>query len=193
MAKLIITAGPDRGKEFLLEDTQIMGRLGRNPIPLKDTRTSRQHARVYRSEGRYFVADLNSKNGTFVNGDKVRKSEITPGDEVLVGETYFTIEYDDSDVAITRPTPGTPQARAALAKRRAEQSGEPISVSDVPLRSATSMAKMGRGGTEGLTRTSFAWLRTDLAQVSGLYRLLVTVGLVLLTLGLGYFAFTLVT
>ena len=76
MAKLIITSGEDVGRELSLGDTQIIGRLPSNAIPIKDVGSSRQNTRLFRAGGRFTVIDLNSKNGTFVNGLQVQRADL---------------------------------------------------------------------------------------------------------------------
>ena len=47
------------------------------------------HAKLYQEDGDYYVMDLGSKNGTWLNGDKVKRQErqrVTPGDEVMFGK-----------------------------------------------------------------------------------------------------------
>ena len=105
MAKLIIISGPHAGEEFALGDTAVIGRLGRNDVSLKEDRgASLEHARVYRRDDRYFVVDLNSQNGTSVNGSAVQRSELHPGDELTIGETRLRFEAEP-------PAPSPPRGR----------------------------------------------------------------------------------
>ena len=106
MGKLTITSGPDKGRGFPLGDSQVLGRLGRGTIPLKDTRASREHARIYRAADGFHVVDLNSKNGILVNGEKVEKARLSPGDEVQIGDTWCKIDYDEAELAPAAPSGG---------------------------------------------------------------------------------------
>jgi pSer/pThr/pTyr-binding forkhead associated (FHA) protein len=82
MTKLYVLDGPDRGKAFELEvDTIYIGRSPRGHIQLKDSYVSRRHLRIFRKGERYFVEDLNSKNGTSVAGEA-----LSPGVELELKE-----------------------------------------------------------------------------------------------------------
>jgi len=64
--------------------------IGRDPycdIVLNDPMVSRQHARIDYQQGQWFITDLGSKNGTYVNGYPVEQQMLNPGDEILLGNT----------------------------------------------------------------------------------------------------------
>jgi pSer/pThr/pTyr-binding forkhead associated (FHA) protein len=60
---------------------------------LDDAKLSRYQARISRDADSFFVEDLNSVNGTFVNGDRVSgKRSIVPGDTIQLGSRYLSIK-----------------------------------------------------------------------------------------------------
>lgn len=69
----------------LAEGSTTVGRAPDNAIVVDAADVSRRHARFELSRGRLRVYDLNSTNGTRVNGDPVRVSDIEDGDEILIG------------------------------------------------------------------------------------------------------------
>jgi signal transduction histidine kinase len=75
-----------------------VGRDASNAVQLHDTEVSRQHAEIRRIDGSYLVADLNSSNGTFVNGKRIEQHRLASGDQVQVGGTLmlFTRPSEDS-------------------------------------------------------------------------------------------------
>lgn len=89
---LVVSAGPDRGEKFPLwgEQTTI-GRASREAtweVRLTDRAVSRPHARIERSEKGYLLLDLNSANGTQINGMPVDQPVLLrDGDEIGLGET----------------------------------------------------------------------------------------------------------
>jgi hypothetical protein len=102
-AKLIIERGKSAGKQFLLSGAE--SQIGRwdadgGVFPDVDLDTddpeakvSRRHARVTFRDGQYFLEDLGSTNGTFVNRGKrlvpgMRQS-LNDGDEIIVGKTFL--------------------------------------------------------------------------------------------------------
>ena len=56
-----------------------------------DDTVSRHHARLELREGRWFLVDLDSSNGTLVNGRRVHDTEVRPGDRILLGAAGFTL------------------------------------------------------------------------------------------------------
>lgn len=74
----------------LLEATTI-GRDTSNSIVLSDATASRKHARVRFWQGSWAVEDLGSANGIIINGERVEKTSIKPGDSFKIGETIFLL------------------------------------------------------------------------------------------------------
>jgi signal transduction histidine kinase len=88
---LHVLQGPDRGKRFELpaHEPQLIGR-STEALPLSDQTVSRRHAELTPDDGRWFIRDLDSSNGTWVNGQRVQdRVELTPGDQVRCGSTLF--------------------------------------------------------------------------------------------------------
>lgn len=106
MPSLFVIRGNDQGTRFELDEAMVgLGRDASNRIQLHDTEVSRQHAEVRGSPGGYAISDLNSSNGTFVNGRRVQRHDLVSGDQVQVGRTLmlFTGGSEDAseDVAAT--------------------------------------------------------------------------------------------
>jgi hypothetical protein len=109
-AKLVINRGRSVGKEFpMCEDESHIGRWdadgGIFPDVDLDTddpeaKVSRRHARITRRNGQYYIEDLGSTNGTFVNrGRRLLPGDRQPlrdGDEVIVGKTFLKFHVLDS-------------------------------------------------------------------------------------------------
>ncbi len=65
-----------------------IGRGSANEIVLQDTQASRHHAEISRQGDQFFIRDLDSTNGTFVNGERVTGPRLLkPGDQIRIGET----------------------------------------------------------------------------------------------------------
>jgi signal transduction histidine kinase/pSer/pThr/pTyr-binding forkhead associated (FHA) protein len=87
---LFVIRGNDQGTRFDLEGETIgLGRESSNAVQLHDTEVSRQHAEFQRAENGYLLVDLNSSNGTFVNGKRVQQHRLTTGDQVQMGSTLM--------------------------------------------------------------------------------------------------------
>jgi pSer/pThr/pTyr-binding forkhead associated (FHA) protein len=79
-------------KYFFDKDILSIGRARDNDIVIENLSVSRNHARVRRQDGKYILTDLNSANGTYVNGVKVTKTEIVDDDVITIGKhkLHFT-------------------------------------------------------------------------------------------------------
>lgn len=86
--KLTIREGPDPGQEFILNAPEIV--IGRDPkvdLQITSPAVSRRHARLIRQGEMYFIEDLGSSNGTFVNGKGIPgKVPLNPGDRIRLGQ-----------------------------------------------------------------------------------------------------------
>lgn len=84
----------------------LVGRGAHNHLVLNDYRISRQHSRVTREQGSFVVYDLNSSNGTFVNGVAVSRQEIQPNDEISFGPHAFRLEHVEGPPSVAGPRSG---------------------------------------------------------------------------------------
>ncbi len=86
-ATLTVLTGFAAGQVFALDGTEhVIGRGSEADIWIEDGGVSRRHAQVEcRTDGRYFVQDLGSTNGTFVGTRRVDVAELRPGDRLQVG------------------------------------------------------------------------------------------------------------
>ena len=82
-----------RGRVYELSDELTVGRAGGCQVALgEDTYVSQLHARVFRREGQFYVEDLGSTNGTYVNRKKVTAPiAIRKGDRLQVGKTVMEL------------------------------------------------------------------------------------------------------
>jgi len=100
-AVLIFERGPDRGKRVRLSKFPVT--LGRDPscdIVVTDDEVSRHHVRI-KQRGKLFVAeDLESRNGTYVNGDRILNSVLKSHDRILLGSTELQFVASSSEIQL---------------------------------------------------------------------------------------------
>jgi DNA-binding CsgD family transcriptional regulator len=92
----------------------IVGRTKQAAILIVDSTLSRQHARVIRTAGSLVIEDLSSRNGTFVNGERIERQEVELGDEIRFGGIVCRVaaspisinEFEGSETTYNMPLPG---------------------------------------------------------------------------------------
>ena len=101
-ARLVAISGPLEGAVFPLETELSIGRDKTNSIAVEDRVLSRRHCLVHRESGGFQIRDLNSSNGTYVNGLPVTSQALKSGDHLKAGESVFL--FLDGESA-PRPAP----------------------------------------------------------------------------------------
>ena len=102
MAKIILKYEAAVLKEIPLKQATLsIGRTAANDLPIDNLAVSGHHAKIYYEADKFVLEDLNSLNGTFVNNQRVRKSFLKNGDEVLIGK--HTLVYVDEGGAPPPP------------------------------------------------------------------------------------------
>lgn len=87
---IVIAADRNIGARYPVEGQVVVGRGPGCSIPIDDTYASQQHARIFREGEGYFIEDLGSTNGTYVNGRKIAYPlSLRPGDRIKIGKTVF--------------------------------------------------------------------------------------------------------
>lgn len=83
---LVVMDGPDANKNYPVEQDQlVIGREDHCDIVLRERQISREHIKILRIDGHYFVEDLASRNGTWVNGKKLEgRQELYDNDEIHI-------------------------------------------------------------------------------------------------------------
>ena len=110
MGTILIVAGRDRGSYYSLpEPSTVIGRDESCDIQIVDEMISRRHTQIsWREEQdvlRFFITDLQSANGVFVNGRQVSEElELNDGDTIKIGESklfFSTKRFRDLDTAMS--------------------------------------------------------------------------------------------
>ena len=94
---LVIISGDDMGRRFELGNQEVsIGRGETCTICVNTDQVSRKHATVQCVLGKYYLVDMRSTNGTFVNEQKVERAKLLDGDQIRVGKTV--LKYTESHV-----------------------------------------------------------------------------------------------
>jgi len=98
MAKLIVQSGPNKGAIYELSgDPVTLGRDIGCEIQVPDAKVSRRHAQVALEGSVWTLTDLESRNGTLINGQPVTKQALNPLDEVTLGDVPFLFVTDEGE------------------------------------------------------------------------------------------------
>ena len=114
-------SGKYQGGEFPLRmDREIVvGRSSDLDMVLVEDMVSRKHAKIQATDGQIVIQDLGSTNGTFVNGEKIKKARLKEGDRILIGTSIIKLVAVDSSQAVSEEA----------ARQKLEQTGQRRSVS----------------------------------------------------------------
>lgn len=91
-ASLVLLGGEGRRakREWEIGEELVVGRSPECSVRLDDEFASNLHAKIYQLQGRYYVEDLGSTNGTYVNGRRINYPiELRGGDRIRVGRTLM--------------------------------------------------------------------------------------------------------
>ena len=108
--RLIALSGPKKGEVFPLTGKVTIGRDPSNTIHISDVAISRQHCVI--NDGKLF--DLESLNGTFVNGIPVQERILEPGDRIGVGATQFLLLTDEKEAGASMQLFDEPEQLSTL-------------------------------------------------------------------------------
>jgi pSer/pThr/pTyr-binding forkhead associated (FHA) protein len=93
-------------------------------IPLGDI--SRKHCRLIKEETALKIEDLGSSNGTYINGQRIHDTELSPGDTIQIGPVVFVVQLEgspaDDDLKPFRPS----EAKKKASKPRPQPAEEPV-------------------------------------------------------------------
>ncbi len=116
--QIVALSGPFTGRSFALSNTPFsFGRSPDNAITIASPLASRRHAELRAEEGGYVLYDLGSANGTFVNGQRVQRHLLRPGDVIQIGDEQYRFDVPTTaqayapTIAVQAPPPPPQQAQ----------------------------------------------------------------------------------
>ena len=95
---LVVLSGRDVGKTCLLDrEETLVGRGDRCGMVLDDDLVSKEHCRIHADGGYFFIEDLKSSNGTYLDGKKIKKkSLLNDFERIVVGKTILRFFMEES-------------------------------------------------------------------------------------------------
>ncbi len=117
-ASLLIAGGD--GQPIAITGELSIGRAPDNRLPIADALVSSRHARIFAQGGEYVIEDLNSRNGTLVNGQRVASQRLREGDQIRIGQMTFIFQRAGRPAPAPgafqpQPAPGAPPQPAVQA------------------------------------------------------------------------------
>jgi len=92
---ILVSKGTEQDEILAVESRLTIGRDKENLLVIADPRVSRNHLSIERRNGSYYLIDLDSSNGTYVNGRLVSECVLKVGDEIVLGNTRLQVLPDD--------------------------------------------------------------------------------------------------
>jgi predicted component of type VI protein secretion system len=123
--QLVVKSNDGTERTYPLGDRTVL--IGRGTtsdvvLPGADNGASRRHAEIRYDAGRYVIVDLESQNGTWVNGERLNRSVVVAGTEIAIGTYRLRVDYGAppvADVPLSKPVPPRAAVAAAGAGRSA--------------------------------------------------------------------------
>jgi pSer/pThr/pTyr-binding forkhead associated (FHA) protein len=130
-------SGKYQGGEFPISAGKeiVVGRSSDLDMVLVEDMVSRKHARILMQPDGIWIEDLGSTNGTFVNGEKIKKAKLKEGDRVLIGTSILKVIAGDGAPESTSTTDAKRELENMAEKRRTTSQARTMSgaIEEVPL------------------------------------------------------------
>jgi pSer/pThr/pTyr-binding forkhead associated (FHA) protein len=99
--RLLAISGPLKDSVIPIPEGEVtLGRDPNNQVAIIDPSVSRKHCLLRQEDGRFQLRDLQSRNGTLVNGVAVKEQWLRHGDEIAVGDSMFLFLLDDESLVL---------------------------------------------------------------------------------------------
>jgi predicted component of type VI protein secretion system len=154
MAKLVLLSAGMTGRTHELKvDKTTIGRVEDNTFQIAEPSVSSHHCEVLLRGSDVVVRDLNSTNGTFINGEKISETVIKPGQVLRLGQIEMRLETDaTASSAVPSSTPSTP-APTTPAKKPLDQT--------MVMQRGVSLEQLEQGRGGGFTTAGAGFSKKD--------------------------------
>lgn len=119
MAKLVVLSEGMTGLAFELRpDRTTVGRLDDNAIHIPEASVSSHHCEILKRGDEVVIKDLNSTNGTFINGQQITEATLKPGQILRLGQIELRLESGGAAASSSGPAPAAAAAPVSAAKKQ---------------------------------------------------------------------------
>lgn len=101
----------------LLKDRLLVGRRESCDVVLRFHNVSAHHCQLTIESGYWFVKDMNSRNGVKVNGVKVSRKRLDPGDTLSIAKHQYEVNYSPVELGASGPPPADQEEASQILKR----------------------------------------------------------------------------
>jgi adenylate cyclase len=124
----------------------IVGRAPTSDFPIIDPTISRRHAQILRQDDRILVRDLNSSNGTYVNGERIESVELKAGDIVTFGKVKFRLEEVDRRAPASPATsPSETTTGSTIVRQRSVLDAQALVADDKSRKTLATLLEVSKG------------------------------------------------
>lgn len=157
MAKLVVQNAGMTGRSYELNtDKTTIGRVEDNSFQVAEASISSHHCEVLLRGTDVVIKDLNSTNGTFINGEKISESVLKPGQTLRLGQVEFRLE--NGAPAASAPSASAPSSAPAPAAPASAPSQRQRQDQTAPIQRGVSLNELEQGPrTGGFDTTSKAF------------------------------------
>src|SRR5438105_444898 len=99
--QLVVLEGPDMGRAVTLDAPRRVGTDPACDLTLTDDRVSGRHLEVSPSGARFKVRDLDSTNGTYLEGSRLSEAEVEPGATLKIGASVLRVQAQAQPLEVT--------------------------------------------------------------------------------------------
>jgi pSer/pThr/pTyr-binding forkhead associated (FHA) protein len=136
MAKLVVLTQSMAGRSIDLGERTTIGRVEDNAFQIAEPSVSSRHCEILLRGSEVFVKDLNSTNGTFINGEKIAEGVLKPGQTLRLGNVELKLDVPGapaapSSSAQSAPASSAPSAPPAPKKEAARAATGGVSLQDL--------------------------------------------------------------
>jgi predicted component of type VI protein secretion system len=144
MAKLVVLTQSMAGRSVELGERTTIGRVEDNAFQIAEPSVSSRHCEILLRGGEVVVKDLNSTNGTFINGEKITEAVLKPSQTLRLGNIELKLDAAGAPAAPPIPPPaGTPPATPAAAPAAPATAPTPPAANPPPAKKEAPRAASG--------------------------------------------------